>query len=413
MGPMYRELAKAAFGYPIIDNHAHPFLKSKHRDAIQYEVLISEAHGDALNDAVHTLPCLRAAAQLSQLFGLIGDDATWEGVKKKRLEFDYAELCKLCMEPTGIQCILFDDGLGGVAEMAEEVNWHDQYTVSPSKRIVRLEVEGQNILQDILAANVNSSLSIDILCDTFLKEFTNYMVNTAVDDHVVGYKSVACYRTGLDVDPAPCSADELYECLASVIEQFKEKGSIRFEHKALNDHLVKIVLDIAGKCKKPIQFHTGLGDNDITLTKSSPAHMQPIIKAFPETIFVLLHSSYPYTRDAGYLTSVYKNVYLDFGEIFPFISADGQRTVVHQVLELAPTNKILWSTDAAWWPERFYLATVQARQVMYEVLAGFVSKGDLTEAQAVSIVKMAFFENANRIYMLGLQPNVSILSPQS
>jgi hypothetical protein len=307
---------------------------------------------------------------------------------------------------------LFDDGLGGVAEMAEEVKWHDQYTRSPSKRIVRLEVEGQNILQDILVANDNSPLSIDILCNTFLEEFTTYMNDTAVDDHVVGYKSVACYRTGLDIDPMPCSADELHECLASVSEQFKEKGSIRFEHKALNDHLVKIVLDIAGKCKKPIQFHTGLGDNDITLTKSSPAHMQPIIKAFPETIFVLLHSSYPYTRDAGYLTSVYKNVYLDFGEIFPFISADGQRTVVHQVLELAPTNKILWSTDAAWWPERFYLATAQARQVMYEVLASFVGKGDLTEDQAVSIVKMAFFENANRIYMLGLQPDVSILSPQ-
>lgn len=51
--------------------------------------------------------------------------------------------------------------------------------------------------------------------------------------------------------------------------------------------------------------------------------------------------------------------------------------------------------------------------MIYEVLAGFVSKRDITEDQAVSIVKMAFFENANRIYMLGLQPNVSILSLQS
>jgi predicted TIM-barrel fold metal-dependent hydrolase len=102
----------------------------------------------------------------------------------------------------------------------------------------------------------------------------------------------------------------------------------------------------------------GLGDNDITLTKSSPAHMQPIIKAFPETIFVLLHSSYPYTRDAGYLTSVYKNVYLDFGEIFPFISADAQRTVVRQVLELAPTNKILWSSSSAVYLSPYTLLTV-------------------------------------------------------
>ncbi|KAJ8583433.1 amidohydrolase 2 [Rhizopogon salebrosus TDB-379] len=411
MGPMYRELAQAAFAYPIIDNHAHPFLKEKHRNSIRYEVLISEAQDDALDDAVYTLPCIRAAAQLSKLFGLKGNDATWEGVKKARLELDYAELCKLCMEPTGIQCILFDDGLGGIAEMAEDLNRHDKYTGSASKRIVRLEVEGQNILQDILIANDNLPLSVDILCETFLQEFTTYMNTTAEDDLVVGYKSVACYRTGLDIDPAPCSIEELHKCLTAASQQLKEKGSVRFQHKALNDHLVKIVLDIAGKCKKPIQFHTGLGDNDITLTTSSPAHMQPIIKAFPETVFVLLHSSYPYTRDAGYLTSVYKNVYLDFGEVFPFISAEGQRTVIRQVLELAPTNKILWSTDAAWWPERFYLATAQAREAMYEVLAGYVSKQDLTEGQAVSIVKKAFFENANRIYRLGLQPNISILSP--
>lgn len=93
-----------------------------------------------------------------------------------------------------------------------------------------------------------------------------------------------------------------------------------------------------------MQFHTGLGDNDITLTRSSPAHLQPLIKAHPNATFVLLHSSYPYTRDAGYLTAVYANVYLDFGEIFPFLSSDGQRTVLRQVFELAPMNKIMWSS---------------------------------------------------------------------
>ena len=93
-----------------------------------------------------------------------------------------------------------------------------------------------------------------------------------------------------------------------------------------------------------MQFHTGLGDNDITLTLSSPAHLQPLIKAYPATKIVLLHSSYPFTKEAGYLTAVYENVYLDFGEIFPFLSADGQRQVVRQVLELAPTNKIMWSS---------------------------------------------------------------------
>lgn len=64
-----------------------------------------------------------------------------------------------------------------------------------------------------------------------------------------------------------------------------------------------------------MQFHTGLGDNDITLNRSSPSHLQAVIKAYPETLFVLLHSSYPYTREAGYLSAVYPNVFLDFGEV--------------------------------------------------------------------------------------------------
>ena len=73
--------------------------------------------------------------------------------------------------------------------------------------------------------------------------------------------------------------------------------------------------------------------------------MQPIIKAYPNTKIILLHSSYPFTREAGYLTAVYANVFLDFGEIFPFLSAEGQAHTVKQVLELCPTNKIMWSSE--------------------------------------------------------------------
>lgn len=33
------------------------------------------------------------------------------------------------------------------------------------------------------------------------------------------------------------------------------------------------------------------------------------------------------------------------GEIFPFISQDGQEKAIRQILELCPWSKILWSTD--------------------------------------------------------------------
>ncbi|KAI5994360.1 amidohydrolase 2 [Pisolithus albus] len=422
----YRRLASAAFAYPAIDNHAHPLLTEKHRDSLPFEGLYSEAAGEALvDDSIHTLACYRSTFQLAKLFGLKKGEDNWEAVKEKRASLDYAQLCKMCMQPSGIQCILIDDGLSGDRDLVEGYKWHDQYTFSPTRRIVRIEVEAQ----------VDSSTASNLL-RVVTVNFEERIVTCANDDDVVGFKSIACYRTGLDI--APSEADEDVEkSLLEAWTDYDATGEFRLKHKALNDYLVCIVLRIAGQYKKP-----GLGDNDITLTKSSPAHMQPLIKAFPDTTFVLLHSGYPYSREAGYLTAVYKNVYLDFGEIFPCLSADGQRAAVKQVLELSPTNKLLWSSmhtslyekfdsehfsaDGRWWPESFYLASIQSRQVLYDVIAGnsyhnhnthvarqvfadCIRREELTESEAAAIVEKMLFHNSNRLYGLGLTPKLDII----
>jgi len=165
-----------------------------------------------------------------------------------------------------------------------------------------------------------------------------------------------------------------------VYKRFRSKGKnepLRLADKPLNDLVVRKTVKIAAECSKPgmvllyflpyhsqyaqddslflmqfhlhpplaVQFHTGLGDADITLTSASAAHLQPLIAANPQTTFVLLHASYPYMREAGYLTAMYKNVYLDIGEVFPTVSSGGQEAVIRQVLELAPTNKVMWSSE--------------------------------------------------------------------
>ncbi|KZT69428.1 hypothetical protein DAEQUDRAFT_745245 [Daedalea quercina L-15889] len=399
------ELFQVVSSYPAIDNHAHAFLKVENRDAMPFEGLISEATGPALTeDAVHTLACYRATAQLAKLFGL-GKDATWEDVKRRRKELEYDQLCRLCMEPTHIQCILIDDGLG-VRDLVYDYKWHDRYASSPTKRIVRIEVVAQDILKDLIDAQVaGTTLAPFTLWRSFTAKFTAQLKASAADPEVVGFKSVACYRTGLDISIIEEFAD-IEVGLMQLALRYEATRTMRLSEKTVNDFVVTTALRIAGECGKPVQFHTGLGDNDITLTKSSPAHMQPVIKAFPNTKFVLLHSSYPFTQEAGYLTAVYRNVFLDFGEIFPFLSADGQRDVVKQVLELCPTNKIMWSTDGHFWPESYYLGTIQARQALYEVLEASIRRDELTLAQAKSIVKSAFFDTANKVYHLGLLPQV-------
>ncbi|KAI9459896.1 hypothetical protein BJY52DRAFT_1118627, partial [Lactarius psammicola] len=47
---------------------------------------------------------------------------------------------------------------------------------------------------------------------------------------------------------------------------------------------------------------------------------------------LLLHATYPYMREAGYLTAVYKNVYLDIGEVFPAVSRCGREALIQQAL---------------------------------------------------------------------------------
>jgi predicted TIM-barrel fold metal-dependent hydrolase len=94
-----------------------------------------------------------------------------------------------------------------------------------------------------------------------------------------------------------------------------------------------------------VQFHTGIGGTDITLTRASSAHLQPSIAAHPRTKFVLLHASYPYMREAGHLAAMYKNVYVDIGRVSPMTSECGQAALMREVLGLAPTNKVMWSSE--------------------------------------------------------------------
>ncbi|KAI0742634.1 amidohydrolase-domain-containing protein [Daedaleopsis nitida] len=401
------ELSRIIFSYPAIDNHAHAFLREEHRDAFPFEGLVSEAQGDGpLQDATHTLACFRATTQLAKLFAL-SPNVDWAAIKAFRGRTPYERLCQMCMEPTNIQCILLDDGLGGEsADKLHEYKWHDRFTHSPTKRIVRVEVVAEEIMKRVMDTQIaNNGVTPNTMFKAFADMFISALKEYAADPEVAGFKSIVCYRTGLDVS-VTSDVSVLERATMTAILVYVAKRQLRLADKPLNDFIVNTTMRIAGECGKPVQFHTGLGDNDITLALSSPAHLQPLIKAYPNTKIVLLHSSYPYTKEAGYLTAVYENVFLDFGEVFPFVSPDGQRQVLRQVLELAPTNKIMWSTDGHFWPESYYLGTLQARQALFEVLESSIRKWELTLPQAIGIVKRAFFENANRVYNLGLEPRV-------
>ncbi|KAH0604601.1 uncharacterized protein H6S33_006269 [Morchella sextelata] len=394
---------------PLIDNHAHNLLRSTHTSAAPLESITTEASGPALHDTLHTLSHHRAVKQLSTWLGC---DPTWAAVKTHRATLDENEWAKKCF--AGTQCILMDDGLD--EDSVEPFAWHDQFTPSGTRRIVRIEKVAETILQKYCGELPEdpkeiSSVGPEIF-NKWATEFAAVMRAALNDPKVAGFKSVVCYRSGLDISPEETQAGPLMDAFAAVLRKARcaaGSGGFRIREKVFNDFLVREISRSITQHeeKKPLQFHTGLGDNDINLLKANPAHLQAFIKAYPEVPMVLLHSAYPYTQEAGYLASVYKNVYLDFGEVFPMISQDGQKTVIKQLFELAPTNKLLWSTDGHWFPETFALANSQMREVLSEVLVKRVIKGQITLEQAADITTKLLFDNSNTLYKLNLTPTDS------
>ena len=133
-------LKDIVFNYPAIDNHAHPLLKEEYRKSLAFEGIVLEARPNAFKDGVHSLPGYRATRQLAELYGL-NPDVDWEEIKDHRDTLPYDHLCDTAMRKSGIQCLLLDDGLGGVREMANDLGWHGRLTnnLKSVYRLVRVE----------------------------------------------------------------------------------------------------------------------------------------------------------------------------------------------------------------------------------------------------------------------------------
>lgn len=90
----------------------------------------------------------------------------------------------------------------------------------------------------------------DELLSTFMPTFSEFLFQSARDQNVVGFKSVACYRTGLDISVSS-SDDEIVASLEAALADFQKTGRLRLAQKHFNDELVRTTLRIAALFRKP------------------------------------------------------------------------------------------------------------------------------------------------------------------
>ncbi|XP_073112233.1 protein fluG isoform X2 [Elaeis guineensis] len=237
-----------------------------------------------------------------------------------------------------------------------------------------------------------STWSVDSFTDSFLTKMKS------VANDIVAMKSIAAYRSGLQIDTKVTkrAAEE------GLLEDLNAGGPVRIKNKNFIDYLFTCSLEVAVSFDLPMQIHTGFGDKDLDLRLANPLHLRKVLedRRFSKSRIVLLHASYPFSKEASYLASVYSQVYLDFGLAVPKLSVQGMISSVKELLELAPMKKVMFSTDGCAFPETFYLGAKKAREVVFSVLSTACDDGDLTILEAVEAVWRIFRQNALQLYKL-------------
>ena len=218
---------------------------------------------------------------------------------------------------------------------------------------------------------------------------------------IVGLKSIAGYRGGLAI--APPSGERRLRAEAAYARARDAAlggGSGRIADRDLVDTIVWAALEAAAPLRLPVQFHVGLGDDDIVMTRNDPTLMRALFRhePFREVPLVLLHC-YPYHRQAGYLASLYPNVYVDLGLTIPLVGPGAER-VLAEALELAPARQVLASTDGHLTPEFQWFGVLVWRWALARLLGDYVAWGILGEDEAIETANGILRDNARRIYPL-------------
>jgi predicted TIM-barrel fold metal-dependent hydrolase len=328
-------LPEVLSGIALVDHHAHGILRAQ-PSLDEFRGLFSESPDPRQWRHVATgVTYRRAMRELGSFFGC---EPTERGVYEHRLASDPAEYASALLRATNTEALYVD---GGFPPPGEGTSWDELGELAgcearPVLRIERVAAEdGDGAVPEVVA--------------------------TARENGFVGLKTIAAYRTGLELE-------RLDPVVLAALEANERTG----------DPL-------------PVQVHCGFGDWDLYLPRADPGHLKPVLERFAETPFVLLHC-YPFVREAGWLAHVYGNVWFDLSLTIPHVSRPAE--MVRQALELAPVSKLLYASDAARTPELYYLAATWWREALAEVLPELLGPDEVEQA-----ARMILRENALGLYL--------------
>jgi hypothetical protein len=368
-------------GLRLVDHHCHGVVR-RDLDRSGFEALISEAGPPAAGashfDTALGIAIRRHCAPLLDLDPLVDP----ESYLRRRAELGADEVTRRLLLAAGVGMVLVDSGYRGdellsAAELAAAAG-------AVGREILRLET----LAETLATRGVDAT--------EFQDRYAEALAAAVAGADAVALKSVAAYRVGLDLDPAPPSAAEVEAAAAAWLRRDADRAERRLDDPVLT----RCLLWAAVEAGLPIQFHTGFGDRDVRLDRANPALLTDFVRAVPLRVPLMLLHCWPYHREASYLAAVHENVYFDVGLALPHVGPARAGAVLAEALELAPFGKMLYSSDAFGVPELHHLGALMFRRSLAALLDARVDAEEWAAADARRLARMIGAENAVRVYGL-------------
>ncbi len=129
---------------------------------------------------------------------------------------------------------------------------------------------------------------------------------------------------------------------------------------------VMAICEVLSKAGKPSIFHMGDCANSCKHARvryARPDRIDDLAVSFPDLKIVIAHIGWPWHREAAYAAYKHPNVYCD---VSGFVYGDWKtqdqtqiRTVLHEFLDIAPINKLLFGTDFPISNQKSYVETFE------------------------------------------------------
>ncbi len=386
-------------GLPVVDVHCHPFLN---RGALTNEeftnlasfgggsVAFMEQGGIDVDDDVRaelqrvkrdTVYFRRLLRDLANYFGTEPDLEAVLAARNRAVSDGYSDYVRMLYADAGLETLVFDFGYPVPNLALDAVREELPVEVVPILRIEPL---------------IAGLLATDIGWSEFKSRYDGTIAEALTTGGYRGLKSIIAYRTGLDISPLSRSPDQGLQALDAI-----RRGLGGGSMKKLRDHLVCRALELAMEHDVPMQIHTGMGDFEVNLPLARPSLLLDLLRfpTFRACRVLLVHTGYPWHREAGYIANVLPRVYCDISEGVPF-AGHAARSIISEVLEMAPLSKVLYGSDGFNVPEINYTSAKLGKQALAQVLTDLVADGMLGEQDAQEAGAMILAGNARELYSL-------------